>query len=328
MLRRRILASLVALAALGCAANVNGQAVAWPSRPVQLVIPFPPSGGTDIIGRAVATRLQEKLGKPFVIENKPGAGGIVGTQQVAKAPPDGHTFVIGITATFAINPSFYRGKQLNYDPVKDFEPVAFLAESPHILVINPETPAATLQEYIAYVKANKDKLSYASYGNGSTSHLITEMLKEQARIDLVHVPHNGSAPAVVSTMTGEAQIYFGAMPAVLQQANAGRLRALAITSAKRRATVPEIPTVIEGGLPGYEILIWNALFAPRATPPAIIARLNGEVNKILELPDIREAFNKQGAEVSGSTPEQLAAYVASEYAKWAKVVAASGAKVD
>ena len=270
MLRRRILASLVALAALGCAANVNGQAVAWPSRPVQLVIPFPPSGGTDIIGRAVATRLQEKLGKPFVIENKPGAGGIVGTQQVAKAPPDGHTFVIGITNTFAINPSFYRGKQLNYDPVKDFEPVAFLAESPHILVINPETPAATLQEYIAYVKANKDKLSYASYGNGSTSQLITEMLKEQARIDLVHVPYKGIPPALVDVMGNRVSMLVSSPAPAIPLIQSKKLRALAVYGDKRIDSIPDIPTVGELGYKDSALTIWYALFAPAGTPKPIV----------------------------------------------------------
>ena len=328
MLRRRILASLVALAALGCAANVNGQAVAWPSRPVQLVIPFPPSGGTDIIGRAVATRLQEKLGKPFVIENKPGAGGIVGTQQVAKGPPDGHTFVIGITSTFAINPSFYRGKQLNYDPVKDFEPVAFLAESPHILVINPETPAATLQEYIAYVKANKDKLSYASYGNGSTSHLITEMLKEQARIDLVHVPYKGIPPALVDVMGNRVSMLVSSPAPAIPLIQSKKLRALAVYGDKRIDSIPDIPTVGELGYKDSALTIWYALFAPAGTPKPIVEKMNAEVNAVLAQKDVVEIFAKAGIYPKIMSVGEFSSFVKSETARWGKLVLLSGAQAE
>ena len=309
-------------------ADVHAQAPAqpYPTRTIRMMVPFSPGGASDLAARVVGQKLGDRLGQQVVVDNRPGAGGALGTELTAKAPADGYNLLMGSSTEIAINPHLY--KKLTYDTQRDFAPVTHVASTPLLIVVHPSLPAKNVKELIALAKARPGQLFAASSGNGSSTHLGMEMFKSAAKIDMVHVPHNGSAPAVVSTMTGEAQIYFGAMPAVLQQANAGRLRALAITSAKRRATVPEIPTVIEGGLPGYEILIWNALFAPRATPPAIIARLNGEVNKILELPDIREAFNKQGAEVSGSTPEQLAAYVASEYAKWAKVVAASGAKVD
>lgn len=309
-------------------ADVHAQAPAqpYPTRTIRMMVPFSPGGASDLAARVVGQKLGDRLGQQVVVDNRPGAGGALGTELAAKAPADGYNLLMGSSTEIAINPHLY--KKLTYDTQRDFAPVTHVASTPLLIVVHPSLPAKNVKELIALTKARPGQLFAASSGNGSSTHLGMEMFKSAAKIDMVHVPHNGSAPAVVSTMTGEAQIYFGAMPAVLQQANAGRLRALAITSAKRRATVPEIPTVIEGGLPGYEILIWNALFAPRATPPAIIARLNGEVNKILELPDIRESFNKQGAEVSGSTPEQLAAYVASEYAKWAKVVAASGAKVD
>lgn len=309
-------------------ADVHAQAPAqpYPTRTIRMMVPFSPGGASDLAARVVGQKLGDRLGQQVVVDNRPGAGGALGTELAAKAPADGYNLLMGSSTEIAINPHLY--KKLTYDTQRDFAPVTHVASTPLLIVVHPSLPAKNVKELIALAKARPGQLFAASSGNGSSTHLGMEMFKSAAKIDMVHVPHNGSAPAVVSTMTGEAQIYFGAMPAVLQQANAGRLRALAITSAKRRAPVPEIPTVIEGGLPGYEILIWNALFAPRATPPAIIARLNGEVNKILELPDIRESFNKQGAEVSGSTPEQLAAYVASEYAKWAKVVAASGAKVD
>jgi tripartite-type tricarboxylate transporter receptor subunit TctC len=200
MANRKILRVFAMVAALGCAALAHAQDAAWPTKPITIVVPFPPGGGTDIISRAIGAKLQERLGKTVIIENKPGASGILGTQQVARAEPDGHTVVIGITNTFAINPTFYRDKQLNYDPLKDFQPVAFLADSPHVLVINPDTPATTLKEYIAYVKENKGKLGYASYGNGSTSHLITELLKQQWGLDLVHVPYKGIPPALSDVM--------------------------------------------------------------------------------------------------------------------------------
>jgi tripartite-type tricarboxylate transporter receptor subunit TctC len=219
-------------------------------------------------------------------------------------------------------------KKLNYDTLRDFAAVSHVASTPLLIVVHPSLPAKTVKELIALGKSRPGQLFAASSGNGASTHLAMELFKVAAKVDFVHVPHNGSGPAVVSTMTGESQIYFGAMPAVLQQANSGKLRALAITSAQRRSAVPDIPTVIEAGVRNYEILIWNALFAPRGTPPPVITRLNAEVVKILDLPDVRESFVRQGAEVSASTPEQLSAYVASEYAKWGKVVAASGAKLD
>lgn len=316
------------IAVLMSAASAYAQAPAqnYPTRPIRMMVPFSPGGASDTAARVVGQKLSERLGQQVVVDNRPGAGGALGTELAVKAPADGYNLLMGSSTEIAINPHLY--KKLNYDPVRDFAPVTHVASTPILIVIHPSLPAKNVKEFIALAKARPGQLLSASSGSGSSTHLAMEMFKSAARIDLVHVPHNGSAPAVVSTMTGETQIYFGAMPAVLQQVNAGRLRALAITSAKRRTAAPEIPTVIESGLANYEILIWNALFAPRATPPAIIARLNGEVNKILELPDVRESFARQGAEVSGSTPEQLAAYVAAEHAKWAKVVAASGAKLD
>ncbi len=312
------------MSAVGAYAQAPGPA--YPARPIRMMVPFSPGGASDTAARIVGQKLSERLGQQVVVDNRPGAGGAIGTELAAKAPADGYNLLMGSSTEIAINPHLY--KKLNYDTVRDFAPVTHVASTPILIVIHPSLRAKNVREFIALAKARPGQLLGASSGSGSSTHLAMEMFKSTAGIELVHVPHNGSAPAVISTMTGETQIYFGAMPAVLQQVNAGKLRALAITSAKRRAALPAMPTVIESGLAGYEILIWNALFAPRATPAAIVTRLNGEVNKILELPDVRESFVRQGAEVSGSTPEQLAAYVASELAKWAKVVAASGAKLD
>ena len=291
-----------------------------------MMVPFSPGGASDLAARIVGQKLSERLGQQVVVENRPGAGGAIGAELAAKAPPDGYNLLMGSSTEIAINPHLY--KKLSYDTVRDFAPVAHVASTPLLVVVHPSLPAKTVKELIALARSRPGQLFSASSGNGSTTHLALELFKVATRIEVVHVPHNGSAPAVMSVMTGEAQLFFGAMPAVLQQARAGKLRALAVTSPQRRAAAPDLPTVIETGVPGYEILIWNALFAPRGTPPAIIARLNGEVVKILDLPEVREAFVKQGAEVSSSTPEQLAAYVAAELAKWAKVVAVSGAKLD
>jgi tripartite-type tricarboxylate transporter receptor subunit TctC len=312
------------------AMNAHAQAPApgqpYPTHAIRMTVPFSPGGASDLAARIVGQKLGARLGQQVVVDNRTGAGGAIGTELAAKAPADGYNLLMGSSTEIAINPHLY--KKLAYDTLRDFAPVTHVASTPLLIVVHPSLPAKTVKELIALAQARPGQLLSASAGNGSSTHLAMEMFKVAAKVNLVHVPHNGSAPAVVSTLTGETQIYFGAMPAVLQQANAGTLRALAITSAKRRAAAPNLPTVMEAGLAGYEILIWNALFAPRATPAAIIARLNGEVNKILELADVRDAFARQGAEVSGSTPEQLAAYVTSEYAKWAKVVAASGAKLD
>ena len=291
-----------------------------------MMVPFSPGGASDLAARIVGQKLSERLGQQVVVENRPGAGGAIGAELAARAPADGYNLLMGSSTEIAINPHLY--KKLSYDTVRDFAPVAHVASTPLLVVVHPSLPAKTVKELIALARSRPGQLFSASSGNGSTTHLALELFKVATRIEVVHVPHNGSAPAVMSVMTGEAQLFFGAMPAVLQQARAGKLRALAVTSPQRRAAAPDLPTVIETGVPGYEILIWNALFAPRGTPPAIIARLNGEVIKILDLSEVREAFVKQGAEVSGSTPEQLAAYVAAELAKWAKVVAASGAKLD
>jgi tripartite-type tricarboxylate transporter receptor subunit TctC len=298
----------------------------YPARPIRVMVPFSPGGASDLAARVVGQKLGERLGQQVVIDNRSGAGGVIGAELAAKAPADGYNLLMGSSTEIAINPHLY--KKLNYDTLRDFAAVSHVASTPLLIVVHPSLPAKTVKELIALGKSRPGQLFAASSGNGSSTHLAMELFKVAAKVDFVHVPHNGSGPAVVSTMTGESQIYFGAMPAVLQQANSGKLRALAITSAQRRSAVPDIPTVIEAGVRNYEILIWNALFAPRGTPPPVITRLNAEVVKILDLPDVRESFVRQGAEVSASTPEQLSAYVASEYAKWGKVVAASGAKLD
>jgi len=328
MQKRKMLAFVAAVAAFGCVPLAAAQDSAWPTKPVTMVVPFPPGGGTDIIARAIAIRLQERLGKTVIIDNKPGAGGILGTQHVARAAPDGHTVVLGITNTFAINPTFYRGKQLNYDPLKDFQPVAFLADSPHVLVIHPETPATTLQEYLAYVKDNKGKLSYASYGNGSTSHLITEMLKKQAGLDLVHVPYKGIPPALTDVMGNLVSMLVSSSAPAVPLIQSKRLRGLAVYGDRRIDSIPDVPTIGELGYQEAALTIWYGLFAPAGTPKAIIDKLNAEVNAAIATKDVAEVYAKAGIYPKPMSADEFAGFVEAETARWGKLVTLSGAQAE
>lgn len=328
MYRRKLLTTLVTLAALGSVAVAQAQDGSWPTRPVTMVVPFPPGGGTDILARAIANRLQEQLGKPVIIDNKPGAGGILGTQQVARAPADGHTVVIGITNTFAINPTFYRGKDLNYDPVGDFQPVAFLADSPHVLVIHPDTPATTYQEYVAYAKANRGKLSYASYGNGSTSHLITEMLKKDAGLDLVHVPYKGIPPALSDVMGNQVSMLVSSAAPAIPLIQAGRLRGIAVYGDRRIDTIPEVPTIGELGHPDAALTLWYGLFAPSGTPKAVVDRLNREVNAAIATKEVAEVYAKAGIYSKPMSADEFTRFVKAETNRWGGLVTLSGAKAE
>lgn len=323
--RRLALRALLSLLIIAPACAVFAQDP-WPSRSVTMVIPFPPGGGTDIIARAVATKLQERLGRPFVIENRPGAGGLIGTQQVGRAAADGHTFVIGITNTFAINPTFY--KALPYDPVKDFQPISMLAVGPHVLVIHPDTPAKTLREYIEYCKTQKGKLSYASYGNGSTSHLITEMLKEQNGLDLVHVPYKGIPPALADVMGGQVSMLVSSTAPAVPLIRAGRLRALAIYGDKRLDSLPDVPTIAELGVKDAALQIWYGLFAPAGTPQQIVNRLNGELRAVLTTRDVQDTFAKAGIFPAPMAVDEFTAFVKAETDRWGRLVKISGAQAE
>ena len=315
---------LHALLALAAAMASLAHAQAWPSRAVQLVIPFPPGGGTDIIGRALAYRIQERIGRPIVIENKPGAGGMIGTLQVAKAAPDGHTLVIGITNTFAINPTFY--KAMAYDPVRDFQPVSLLAVGPHILVIHPDTPARTYPEYIEYVRKNPGKLSYASYGNGSTSHLIAEMLKQIHGLDLVHVPYKGMPPALADVMGNRVSMLVSSSAPAIPLVLGGKLRAIAIHGDKRIDALPDVPTMAELGYKDAGLQIWYGLFAPAGTPSAVVNRLNTEVRAALAAKDVQEQFAKGGVYPAGMGVEEFTAFARGETVRWGRLVELAGMK--
>ena len=301
-------------------------AQAWPAKPIKYVVPFAPGGTTDILARTIGEKLALALGQPVVIENKPGAGGGVGADFTAKAAPDGYTIMGGTISTHAINASLY--DKLPYDPVKDFVPITLLARVPNMLVVNPAVPAKNVTELIALLKANPNKYTFASSGNGTSQHLSGELFKAMAGVDMQHIPYKGSPPALQDVVGGQVTMTFDNITTALPLAKAGRLRALAVTTATRSAVAPEVPTLAESGLPGFEVGSWQGVFAPSGTPPDIVKRLNTEIVKILNLPDVKEKLTGLGAEPVGNTSEEFSAMVKSEVVKWAEVVKKSGAKVD
>ena len=292
----------------------------YPTRAVRLVVPFPPGGGTDIISRTVAQRLSETWGQPVIVDNRGGANGIIGTDAAAKAKPDGYTLVV-VIATHAINPSLY--KKLPYDTAADFVPVTLMAQYPFILTIHPALPAKNVREFIALAKARPGQLSYASSGNGSGPHLGYELFKTTATIDVVHVPYKGAGPANVDLISGQVQSMFNNFLAAMPQIKSGRLRVLAVTSARRSQVMPELPTLAESGLPGFDVTGWYALLAPAGTPQTIVAKVQADVAAALRVPAVHSRLSSEGAEPVGSTPEQFAKYLGAEVQKWRKVIADS-----
>jgi len=298
----------------------------YPTRPIRMLVPFSPGGASDTAARVVSQQLAPRLGQQIVIENRPGAGGVIGAELAARATPDGYTLLMGSNTEIVINPNLY--KKLPYDTQRDFTPISLVADTPLILVVHPSVPAKTVQELIALAKAKPGVLNYASSGNGSTVQLASEMFKTMAGVNIRHIPFNGSAPAVIQTIAGETQLVIPAMPAALQQARSGKLRALAVTTAKRVAAAPELPTVAESGVPGYEITIWNGLLAPSGTPKPVLDRLHAEVLKVLAMPEVKQSFTNIGAEIVTSTPVQFAAFIKSDLAKYAKVVKDADVRID
>lgn len=326
---QRLIAGAAALACAVCVGTLfAGAAVGqtYPSQPVRLVVPYPAGGPTDVLGRVIAQKLTESLGQPVVVDNRPGASGNIGSDVVAKATPDGYTLVLGNNATHATNESLF--PNMPYRTLRDFAPIVLVATVTNMVTVNPSVPAKSIAELVALAKQQPGKLNYGSTGNGSAAHLIGELFKGTAGIDLVHVPYRGSAPAVTDLLSGQVQIMFATLPTVLAHVQADKLRGLAITAAKRLPSLPNVPTLAEAGYPGLVADAWFGLFAPANTPAAIIARLNAETAKGLQAADAREALAKQGFELTSSTPAQFTEHVRSEVAKWAKVIKDSGAKVD
>ena len=297
----------------------------YPTRPVRLVVPFPAGGTTDIIARATAQKLSEAWGQQVIVDNRPGAGGNVGSELVAKSAPDGYTLLMGTVGTHAINPSLYA--KMPYDHVKDFVPVILVAGVPNVLVVNPELPVKSVPELIAYAKANPGKLNFASSGNGTSIHLSGELFKAMTGVQMTHVPYKGSAPALTDLVGGQVQLMFDNLPSSLAFIKAGKLRAIAVTSTARAAALPDVPTVGDF-VPGFEASSWFGILAPAGTPPAIIAKINGEATKWLATPEAKDKLTAQGANVAGGSPQDFAKHIQAETAKWAKVVKDSGAKVD
>jgi tripartite-type tricarboxylate transporter receptor subunit TctC len=297
----------------------------YPAKPIKIVVPYPPGGFNDTLGRTLAAKFTETWGQPSFVENKPGGNTVIGTDFVAKSAPDGYTLLV-VAFPFAVTPSLY--KALPYDTVKDFQPIALAAQSPNLLVVNPSVEAKTVGELIAMAKAKPDTLSYASTGNGSSNHISMELFKSLAGVQIVHIPYKGSAPAVTDLLGGQVHVMFDNVPNVLPQVKAGRLRALAQSGSKRSALIPDIPTVAEAGVAGYEVMVWFGVVAPAGTPKDIVQKLNAEVIRILAMPDVRERFLAQGVEPLGSTPEQFGEHIRAQMAKWAKVVQDAGVKAE
>lgn len=314
------LALLFSLCAAGAAAQ------GYPSKPVRLIVPFPAGSTPDIVGRTLGRKLAQAWHQPIVVDNKTGAGGNIGTAEAAHAPPDGYTLLIGINGPIAVNQALY--KDLPYDARKDLQPLSLLASGPQLLAVHPSVPAGSLRELVEYARANPDKLSYGSVGAGSASHLTMELLKSQARMSLVHVPYRGFPPLVQDLISGNVQAVFAIVPAVLPQVKAGKLRALAVTSARRSPLAPDIPTVAEQGFAQFDATAWIGLLAPAPLPAAVAGRIAGETQRAMQLPEVRTLLGRQGFDVVGSRPEEFAAFIRSERAKWTTVVKATGARAE
>ena len=322
--RFRLVAGAV-LTALAASLSVPVAAQTYPIKPVRLIVPFAPGGFTDVVARILGQRLSVSMGQQFIIENKAGAGSTIGTDFVAKAAPDGYTLVM-ISTTHVISPWIY--KSMPYDPIKGFVPVTKLVDSPYVLLVNPKVPARNVQEFIALAKASPDTLRYASSGNGSSQHLMGGLFASLTGTKLQHVPYRGSSGAATDLVAGVVESSFAGVPNALAQVPAGRLRALAVTTAKRIPQLPDVPTLQEAGVPGYEASVWLALLAPAGTPRDIVNRLNAEVAKLMESGETRKALYEAGVEVSLSTPDALGEYMVKEMERWGKVVKDTGTKLE
>jgi tripartite-type tricarboxylate transporter receptor subunit TctC len=325
--RRRLTLGALALAAAVAAAPlaVSAQAT-YPTKPITVIVPFAAGGTTDILARVIGQALSKELGQPVLVDNRAGAGGNIGTSMAAKSPADGYTLLMGTVGTHAINQSLY--KKLTFDPIKDFAPLTRVAMVPNLLVANPGKPFKNVKELIAYAKANPGKVNFGSSGSGSSIHLSGELFNSLAHVQMVHVPYKGSAPAATDLVAGQIDIMFDNMPSAIQHVRSGRLRPLAVTTAKRSPELPNVPTIAEAGVPGYEATSWFGMLAPAGTPAPIVTRLNGALVKVLADPAVKKKLAEQGAETYSEKPEQFAAFIRSETAKWSKVVKDSGASVD
>jgi len=306
---------VAALAAFVCASAL---AQVYPIKPIRLIVPYAPGGGNDNVARLVGRRLGEALGQPVVVDNRPGAGGVLVAELAAKSPPDGYTLFLGGVGSHAINPNLV--DKLPYDPIRDFAPVELLAQAPLVLVVHPSVPARSLADFVAHAKKNPGTLNFASNGNGSSSQLAAVMFESMAGVDMVHVPYKGLSPALADLLSGQVQLMFSSVVAIVPQIRAGKVRGLAVTGAKRLALLPELPTVAESGYPGYETSSWYGILAPAGTPREIVTKLNAELAKTLERPEVRNSLIAEGAEPVGGSPEAFAAHIRSEKERLGKLI--------
>jgi tripartite-type tricarboxylate transporter receptor subunit TctC len=321
----RVVAKYVSIAALCCcAATVFAQS--YPTKPIRLISPYAPGGGSDTLARVIGPKLTESWGQPVIVENRPGAAGSIGAEAAAKATPDGYTVLVTPNAVLTINPHIYA--KLRYDPIRDFAPITIATNSPYLLVVHPGVPAANVKELIAHARAKPGQLSYSSSGNGSSTHLAGVLFSQLAGIQLLHVPYKGAAPAIVDLLGGQIQMRFSSVVPVLPHVRAGKLRALGISSAKRYGPLPDIATINESGLPGFVVESWYGILAPARTPRPIVTKLNSEIVRHLNSDDMKSRMAADGAEVIGSTPDELAKWIRDDLARWAKPVRDAGAKAE
>ncbi|MCW5670518.1 MAG: tripartite tricarboxylate transporter substrate binding protein [Hydrogenophaga sp.] len=322
IISRRILAGL----ALASAVVATAHAQAWPNKPVRLVVPFPAGGGTDLIGREVTQKISEATKWSFIIDNKPGSGGNIGIDNVAKSPADGYSLVLGQTSNLAINPSLY--SKLPYDPVKDLTPISMVASAPLALVVSATSPYRSFNDLVAAAKAKPGALNFATSGNGTVAHLAMEMFQKEAGVKLMHVPYKGAAQGINDVISERVEVYVSSIPTLIGHIKNGKMRALAVTSLKRVDDLPQTPTIAESGYKGFEAVTWFGILGPANLPKDVTARLNTEINKALQLPALQKQLNDQGADVAGSTPEAFAKLISEDIVRWGKVVKDSGAKLD
>ena len=316
---------IIVLAVALCVFSGNAVAQAWPSKPIRYIVPFPPAGATDITARIMADKISGPLGQPVVVENRAGVAGNVGTELVAKSAPDGYT-ILQLTVAQSISATLYA--KLNYDLEKDLTPAAMVALVPNVMIVHPSVPAKSVAEFIALAKAKPGKINFASSGSGTSIHMSAEMFKMLTGVNIVHIPYKGSGPALADMLGGQVDVMFDNLTSSIGHIRSGKLRALAITSATRYPELPDLPTMQEAGVPGYEATAWFGIMAPKGTPRDVVMRINGEVNKALAQADVREKLAQQGALARSWTPEQFGDFIHNEVVKWGKVVKASGAKVE
>jgi tripartite-type tricarboxylate transporter receptor subunit TctC len=321
--RRRLIAATLSVAAL-VAVPYTVSAQEWPSKPVKIVVPFAPGGGSDFIARYIARRLTEELKQPFIVDNKPGAGGNIGAEQGIKSPPDGYTLTL-IASSYTVNPSVYK---LNFDPINDITPIVQISQGPLIIVTNPSLPAKNLKEFIALAKAKPNEINYASSGQGSIIHAATELFDQRAGVKMTHVPYKGSGPALTDTIAGTTQVFFSSASTAIPQIQAGKLRAIGVTTAKRIPALPDVPTVGESGVANYDVTLWHGLIGPKGMPPAIVTKINDAVVKALKLKESEEQLQNDGVSPAGGTPQKFGETIKKETEMWRKVVTDANIKAE